>query len=280
MIDIRKLVPNLLVCSLTILLLAGCTAPRFEKQELVSTPDIQVLLTREIVDGQVEKLGFEHPWHVDELTLDAILSCVTYHNVSLIGDTKPIAAFPAVMRRALVPHLVDAFAKASPNEMVYFAYIGNRTFLYIASKNYFTNGVMFVKNNKLNIAFRYLTLEGPARISDMPGAWRLDPRRRPQSVAWTLNEGPGMRLVRPKDTKGLFALKEYPNWIRIDLNQNWVARAPRKRKIRRHQPASHGTYMYKAGTPAPATTNDDEEIIIRPPKGYFSIKSYPEMKPK
>ena len=282
-LNIRKPLLHLFMYVLCAMLLAGCAAPKYEKQELVSTPEMQVMLTREVVDGNVEERGFEHPWHVDEITLDAILSSVTFHYISLIGDKKPIAAFPTVMRHALVPYLVDAFSKATPDEMVYFAYIGSETYLYVAGKNYFTNGVMFVKNNKLNITFRYLALEGPDRISDMPGAWRLDPRRKPQSAGWTLNEGPGMTLVRPKDTSGLFALKVYPNWIRIDLDENWMARAPRKKYRRRHESRTQEKYQYKSGTTAtkPASGGNDEEgIIIRPPKGYFSIKTLPEMKPK
>ncbi len=286
LLNIRKQLPFLSACILCTLLLSGCAAPKYEKQELVSTPEIQVLLTREIIDnGVVEKRGFEHPWNVDEMTLDAILSSVTFHYISIIGDKKPIAAFPTIMRETLIPYLVDAFSKATPDEMVYFAYIGSETYLYIAGKNYFTNGVMFVKNNRLNIAFRYLALEGPDRISDMPGAWRLDPRRKPQSAGWTLNEGPGMTLVRPKDTSGFFALKVYPNWIRIDLDENWMAKAPRKKRSPRkkhrktHHVGRHETY--KSGTlitSPPAGSDDEEGIIIRPPKGYFSIK--PEMKPK
>jgi len=281
-LNIRKPLTYLSASILCALLLAGCAAPKYEKQELVSTPEVQVLLTREIVDSEIESRDFEHPWDVDEVTLDAILSSVTFHYISLIGDKKPIAAFPSIMRQTLVPYLVDAFSKVSPDEMVYFAYIGSETYLYIAGKNYFTNGVMFVKNNRLNIAFRYLALEGPDRISDMPGAWRLDPRRKPQSAGWTLNEGPGMTLVRPTDTSGFFALKVYPNWIRIDLDENWMARAPRKKhRKKRHQVGRHETY--RSGTPVtrPSSNSDEEEeIIIRPPKGYFSIKQYPEMKKK
>lgn len=266
------------------LFVSGCAAPRFEKREIVREPEFEVLLTRMVNDDKGESANFDHPWYVDEITLEGILSSVTFHYISLVGDKQPIAAFPQVMRTALVPYLVDAFSKAGPDEMVYFAYIGRRTYLYIAGKNYFTNGVMFVKNNRLNICFRYLSLEGPDRISDMPGAWRLDPRRKPQSAGWTLNEGAGMTLVRPANTSGLFAMKVYPNWIRIELDEDWKSRVSKKRRRKIRAISGGGTggavYTSPASKPAPAREDDEEEIIIRPPKGYFSIKQYPEMKSK
>ncbi len=273
------------LCLLAALVLSGCAAPGFEKRDIVREPEFEVLLTKEVSDGQVQHTGFEHPWHVDEITLDGILSAVTFHYISLIGEKDPIAAFPTVMRNQLIPYLVEAFSKATPDEMVYFAYIGRHSYLYIAGKNYFTNGVMFVKNNRLNICFRYLAFEGPDRISDMPGAWRLDPRRKPQSTGWTLNEGPGMTLVRPSDTSGLFALKVYPNWIRIDLSANWQSRVSpkRRRKIRYlNAPGGSSASSTSSSVSAPARkpAEEEEEIIIRPPKGYFSIKQYPEMKSK
>jgi len=78
-------------------------------------------------------------------------------------------------------------------------------------------------------------------------------------------------------------VKEYPNWIRIDLDENWMARAPKKKRRKRRHSDSGASYRYKSegGTVAPSRGSSDEEgIIIRPPKGYFSIKTYPEMKPK
>ncbi len=269
-----------------LLFLAGCTAPLFEKREIISAPEIQVFLTREIVDGQVENPGFEHPWLVDEFTLDAILASVKYHYVSLLADKTPAQVFPKGLRKMLVPALVDAFSKAKPDEMVYFATLGSRTFLYIAGKSYFTNGVMFVKNNRLNISFRYIGLEGVESMSDMPGAWRLDPRGKPRATGWILEEGPGMTLVRPRDATGLFAIKQYNNWIRIDLDRKWQ---PAGRRIRRgvsYSPRSLETYRSvkparrQEITPSGSGPDDSEGIIIRPPKGYFSIKSHPGIKPK
>lgn len=274
----------LLTCIAFCFLITGCAAPRYARHEFVNAPDVQVMLTKEIIDGKVEKRDFDHPWYIDEETLDAVLSSITFHYISILGEKKPVAAFPAKLRARLVPYLVDAFSKATPDEMVYFAYLGSETFLYIAGKNYFTNGVMFVKNNRLNVAFRYLYLDGPDSFHDMPGAWRLDPRQKPQATGWILNEGQGMELVRPSDTSGLFAMKQYNNWIRIDLHEDWIARRPRRRHMKkaRHSTKKEG-YGYKPAPPVPpekADSDDTEGIIIRPPKGYFSIKKYPEMKPK
>ncbi len=284
MFNIRYVAAPLLVaCAFFLFFTAGCAAPRFERTDLLDTPETQVLLTRIIADGNVESLGFDHPWYVEEVTLDAILANVTYHYISMLGEKKPIAAFPRVMRQALVPYLVQAFSKATMDEMVYFAYVGSETFLYIAGKNYFTNGVMFVKNNKLNIAFRYISLEGVDRLSDVPGAWRMDPRKKPQTMGWILNEGPGMTLVRPDTTGGLFALKQYSNWIRIDLDQQWKTTHSFRRK-KKHSSGTTETYRSIKTSPEPKSKgsgdDDVEGIIIRPPKGYFSIKSYPEMKPE
>ncbi len=277
---------RLFIAAGLLLLLAGCAAPAFEKREIINSPEVQVLLTREIVDGEVEKRGFEHPWIVDEFTLDAILASVKYHYVSLVADKTPVPAFPKGLRKMLVPALVDAFSKATPDEMVYFACLGSRTFLYIAGKNYFTNGVMFVKNNRLNIAFRYLGLEGVDSMSEMPGAWRLDPRRKPQATGWILEEAPGMTLVKPQDTSGFLAIKQYNNWIRIDLDRKWQPVRRRGRKGVLYRPRSLESYRSvepahkREIPPSDRDTDDSEGVIIRPPKGYFSIKSYPEMKPK
>lgn len=265
------------------LIITGCAGPKYVRRDFVNTRDIQVLLTKEVIDGKVEKRGFDHPWYVDEETLDAVLSSVTFHYISIVGDRKSAAAFPQMIRATLVPYLVDAFSRAGPDELVYFAYIGSETFFYIAGKNYFTNGVMFVKNNRLNVAFRYLSLEGPDNLNDMAGAWRMDPRRKPQATGWILNEGPGMELVKPLDTSGIFAMKQYNNWLRIDLNEDWIAKRPRRRRKKSGRSRKKKTYSYES-VPVKHTessgSSDTEGIIIRPPKGYFSIKKYPEMKSK
>ncbi len=215
----------LLLVSCLLALQVGC-AGREQRQyeEVYRDKTVRVRLARtRNEEGKVVPMGFEHPWGVSQAELEGILRAVRYRKgAGLIKSKRLREAFPEVSRRALIPPLQQAFAQAGPDQMVDFSFYTVSRSLKLFRRVYYTDGIMFRKGGRLNIAFRNLSVES---LADEEGndydLNREDPTERPIRTDWTLVPGEGQVLAR-NEAGGLFSRKSFPNWIQVDLSRSWT----------------------------------------------------------
>jgi len=84
---------------------------------------------------------------------------------------------------------------------------------------YLTDGLMFRKGGKLNIAFRNLGFE------ELGGEEEAEPNREDPTISplranWTLVAGDGQTLAKGPGS-GILGSRPYPNWVELELSWPW-----------------------------------------------------------
>jgi hypothetical protein len=149
-----------------------------------------------------------------------MLESVRYKKGSaLFGGGKTLEGFPASYRYRLLRPLREAFAKAGPDQAVDFAFLDRRAALKVFQRVYLTDGIMFRKGGKLNIAFRNMAYEDLGGGEDVEPN-REDPVASPMRTNWTLVAGDGQALAKG-GRASLLGPDDYTNWVKLDLSWPW-----------------------------------------------------------
>ena len=199
----------------------GCARSKVEYQEIFSDDRVHVRLaeTRE-KSGEVAPKGYDHPWDLDIWTLEDMLESVRYkQGTAVFGGGKPEEAFPPVSRHLLLSHVRKAFAQANPDQAVDFSFIERRRALKVFRRVYLTDGLMFRKGGKLNIAFRNLGHEELGGEEDAEPN-REDPTASPVRTRWALVAGDGQALAKAQGS-GILGSNTFTNWVELDLSWPW-----------------------------------------------------------
>lgn len=217
---------DLLVGLLVLSALAGCGRSRSSFREIYRDENIQVrLVEQKDESGNTIPRGFDHPWPVDAETLQKLLSSIQYQRGVLIQRGKVRDVFPADVRQGLVEPLRKAFEQAGPDQAVDFSFLRRETTLAVFQREYLTDGILFRKEGAFHCALRNLAFEtlGGPETGDNP--FTGDPTENPLRTDWNLVLKEGQRLAR-SSSSGLFAKKEFPNWIVLDLARYGAGAAP------------------------------------------------------
>lgn len=201
---------------------SGCARTKVEYVEVFRDDKVQVRLAQrqEKKSGEVVGKGYEHPWNVEIGILDSMLESVRYERGSVIfGGVHSKEAFPASSRHALLRPLQKAFAQAGPDQDVDFSFVEQRSMLKVFQRVHLTDGIMFCKGGKLNIAFRNLAYE-EFGVAEGDGPNRADPTASPVRSSWTLVAGDGQALAKAKGS-GILGTDTYTNWVELDLSWPW-----------------------------------------------------------
>jgi len=203
--------------------LGGCASVRTVSTEIYQDEEIQVSLV-EMVDKTGERLsrGFSHPWVVDTATINALLGSIRYRQSLAFYHGKEKKAFPVPVRCALLKPLQQAFARADPDQAVEFSFQYRRSWAYLFSREYLTDGLLFIKDGELNCAFRNLGFNDAADVEGDMQLYTRDPTDKPFRTDWTLETGEGQRLVMG-NRGGWLAPGVFSNWIALDLSRSWEA---------------------------------------------------------
>ena len=182
---------------------------------------VQVRLAqREEKSGEIVDKGYEHPWNVQIGVLDAMLESVRYKGGRVIfGGAQSEEAFPTSSRQVLLRPLQNAFAQAGPDQAVDFSFIEHRSMLKVFQRVHLTDGIMFCKGGKLNIAFRNLAYE-ELGVEQGEEPNRADPTASPVRSSWTLVAGDGQTLAKAQGS-GILGARTYTNWLELDLSWPW-----------------------------------------------------------
>lgn len=164
--------------------------------------------------GNKKLRPFEHPVQFSEEAMDRYLASLRYFRpefYSFSGKTgKEWDLLSAEERAVIVPHLVKAFAEATPEQWVDFSISGYRGSLLVGSYRQ-SDGVMFVKDGELNIVFRNLALKkSPSETTP-----RTDPTKS-YTARVRIVAGPGQRLL-PETRRGKAG--EKANWVLMSAKE-------------------------------------------------------------
>ena len=242
------------------LLAVGCAGRKPVSEEIFKDQEMSVkLVAQKDRSGDWIEKGFEHPWKVDDQTLNALLSSIVFNKGSvIIGRKKLHPAFPEAERERLLDPIREAFARANPDQYVEFAFHQRRSWT-VFQRVYFTDGILFRKDGRLNCAFRNLGFEELSGIDGEYEPYRGDPTEKPARTQWRLVPQEGQFLT-PGDGGGLFAAKAFTNWIQLDLNRPWeVVETP---EVEEAPPESEPAAEEATGEePAPMTKEEVQERI-------------------
>ena len=202
---------------------SGCARSRVHYEEIFRNDTVHVrLIERLDKSGEAVPRSYDHPWDVEIEVLDAMLESIRYRKGKVvIGGKDSKEAFPALPRVALLKHIQSAFAQAGLDQAVDFSFEYTQSSLKIFRRVYLTDGILFRKGDRLNIAFRNLAFEqmgGEEEDNFEPN--REDPTGSPMRTSWTLVPGDGQSLVQATGP-GILGSNTYTNWIRLDLSWPW-----------------------------------------------------------
>lgn len=200
---------------------SGCARSKVEYVDVFRDDRVQVRLAqRQDKSGEVVGKGYEHPWNVHIWVLDDMLQSVRYKRGRVIfGGAQTEEAFSASPRQALLRPLQKAFAQAGPDQAIDFSFIEHRSMLKVFQRVNLTDGIMFRKGGKLNIAFRNLAYE-ELGLDEGVGPNREDPIASPMRSSWTLVAGDGQALAKTQGS-AILGADTYTNWVELDLSWPW-----------------------------------------------------------
>lgn len=268
----------LLVCMLN---LYGCAGKQAVVEDVAKDDDIYVRVVKWVdsSSGETEKLHNQHPWHVDMLTLNGILCSIKYQYLGLLSNREDNHAFPERERFKLLRPLKEAFEKAGSDEVVDFSFMVRKRLLYVMDRSTFNSGIMFVRDGKLNIAFRQIAFEGLDDFNEGISRESVsDPTEKAVPYELTLVSVKGINLVPNRDA-GFMSEEVFRNWVQVDLDQDWTSvcrPSRRKKKVKKRSSIIVPPEGSSAVVTQPSYEKEDRVREVVPPDNRFD--HYPVIK--
>ena len=189
-----------------------------------------------LAPGRKDLRPFDHPWNFSEAEMDRCLASIRYLRPELAWLTgRPGKEFDLLSveeRARIAPPLVKALAKAAPEEWVDFSISGWRGQGVIGSYRQ-SEGVMFVKDGELHVAFRKIALKkAPGEdnaVSDPTRSYSFKVRVAP---------GAGQRLMK---TTSKSKEVQHLNWVVIKFAELEPGAGPAPTKVEPTEPSASGT---------------------------------------
>ncbi len=203
---------------------------------------------------------FDHPYNFSLVKLNRMLGAIYYTEPELFGKGKKSPLFDKKVRATLLVPLQKAFSMARSDEVVDFAFMISERSMVLFSHEYFTSGIMFIKNGKLNVVMRVVDYQ----VENYESALRQfvgDPTKRALKNPWQFVPGPGQSLKKAKKSGwGIFQQDYYTNWLVVDLDYNFRP-APLLKKNRAKKEILSPS---SAPPPVKFETPSDKSPIIKP----------------
>ncbi len=157
----KSLLEHLTFLILICLTLFGCTAKSNMTQLFVDGQE-RIQLHHQIHDvkgkEEIVRQGYNHPVQMTVEDLTALLNEISINKFELIGWGEAHALFYQEEISKLAPRLVDAFTQASSDQWIYFSITAEKPALFNDTLR-ITDGICFIKDNKLNFVFSNLNIE-------------------------------------------------------------------------------------------------------------------------
>ncbi len=180
--------------------------------------------------------AYSHPFAFEAEDLEFLLSTIGATEKGFFGWSEVESVFTAEELYRITPHMVEAFAKAAPDDEALFRLTSAKAGVVFASER-FTNGAMFVKDKKLNCVFANVNIK--PHVSE---AYDGDPRNYYSGSLWKLVKKDWQTLF--EDDRGT-----HYNWIVLDIEAGLAekqraeqaARQEQKRRRSLKRPSGEGT---------------------------------------
>lgn len=160
-------------------------------------------------DKEIGKL--EHPADISPEQILKVLTSIKYQraliNLGALGKPKEYDLFTKEEAEIITPYISQAFKEANSSQWVDFSIEVHRGPGLIFGSDQLTDGVLFIKNGKLNIAFRNISMK--LGVDDTP------------NIVSPIKAYPGSAKLIPKENQELAKNKKGKNvynWLIIDLN--------------------------------------------------------------
>ncbi|NQU08423.1 MAG: hypothetical protein HQ583_07660 [Candidatus Abyssubacteria bacterium] len=198
----------------------GCAQTRTIKTPIYEDRRLEVTLHRVVGPDSIPlEKGYSHPVDFKVEDLKYFLRSIRYREKTLFGWSDAKRVFSAAELYRMTPHLVDAFAKAEPDDEVVFRSDAAKSGTLFSSER-LTGGRMFLRNGKLNCIFGNINANPQA-----PDIFEGDPRK---VYAGALSE-----LVT-NDWQNLVAGERgtHYNWIELDWKRALAEQMQKERALR------------------------------------------------
>ena len=205
---------SLIVFLLLAILCTSCAAKI--KNVVIEDDDPEHIWLQYMVDkdDQIMKQGFAHPAQIAPERMRDMLSELAYEEYNFMAWRKAGPVFSEREASRLATALTEALAQATADQWVHFAVTDMKQELLFKTKH-LTDGICYVKDNKLNIVLGNMNLELINQDRDL---YRADPRDRVYTDSKRLALKPDQGIDAPPIVPGdKWLEKARRNWVRIDL---------------------------------------------------------------
>lgn len=164
--------------------------------------------------------GYSHPVEFKVEDLKYLLGSVSYQTKGLFGWSQIKNVFTADELYRLAPHLVEAFAKATPDQEIVFHLTSSEKGAIFWSER-FTSGSMFMKDKKLNVLFANIDVN-PESSEIYDG----DPRNYYSGVLWRLVKTDWQNLAEGEK-------QVHYNWVEIEFEPQLAVKKQAEEALRK-----------------------------------------------
>jgi hypothetical protein len=208
----------LALCSV---LVCSCAQSRYVRTEIFKDRRLEIFLERATgSEGVPVPRGYSHPVDFEVDDLKYILATIRYQQKGLFGWGDVERVFNVEELYRMTPHLVAAFTKVSADDEVVFRMNAAKPSMVFESERR-SDGVMFVKDDKLNLLFCNINIRPDTMDTDT-----CNPRNEYGGLLSKLVPGKDQSLVMGE--KGL-----HYNWIEMDWKLVLEVKKNRERAIQR-----------------------------------------------
>jgi len=172
--------------------------------------------------------GYSQPVEFQVEDLKYLLRSISYQTKGLFGWSQIKSVFTADELYRLTPHLVEAFAEATPDQEVVFHLTSSEKGAIFWSER-FTSGSMFVKGKKLNVLFANIDVN-----PDSSEIYDGDPRNYYSGVLWRLVKTDWQNLAEGE--------KEiHYNWVEIEFEPQLAEKKQAEEALRKKRERARAT---------------------------------------
>jgi len=213
---------------LCVMVFSACAQTRTVKTSIYEDRRTGVALRKEVNREAIPfAMGHSHPVEFKAEDLKYLLKSIHYKEKGLFDWREARQVFTAHGLYHMTPHLLEGFAKATPDDEVLFHITTAKQGMLFGSAG-FTNGTMFVQEGKLNCLFANVDIR-----PDFTDIYDGSPRNHYAGALWKLVTNDWQNLV--EGIKGT-----HYNWIEIDIAQGLLEKQQMKeqalmRQIRRRR---------------------------------------------
>lgn len=215
-----KTLRSLIFFLLLVLLCASCATKI--KNVVITDDNPEHIWLQYAVDQNEQTIpqGFAHPAKLAPEQLQAMLKELAYEEFSFMSWHKAGPVFSDRETVRLATALSEALAQATADQWVHFAITDMKQQLLFKTRH-LTDGICYIKNNRLNIVLGNMNLE---LINPDRDLYRADPRNKIYTDSIRLTLKPEQGITAPPIVEGDKWLgKPRRNWVQIELTTFTIA---------------------------------------------------------